>query len=592
MTSNRPSRGRTRRRTTAVAALFGTVGCALALTGGGALARGPAPTNTSPPTITGPAGVGGTLAGTTGTWTGTGQITFTFQWQRCDAAGANCQPIVGETTQSRVLVGADVGSTLRFQVVATDSTGPTTATSAQSPVVTAAPVNFGEPGISGSPVVGATLTTSNGNWTGSPTFTRQWVRCPASGGLPDGSDCPPIAGATNTSYVLITSDAGARLRVRVTASNADGSATAASNATELVSGGTTTGTPVNTVLPAISGTAAQGQTLSASVGTWTGAPTSFAYQWLRCDASSSNCVNIAGASTSSYVPGGPDVGSRLRVRVTATNGAGSAAAQSSTTAVVTGTGGATGSGPPVNSAAPTISGTPARGRTLTASSGTWTGAPTITFLYQWMRCQSAGTTDCVDIAGETDQTYVLVTADVGRRIRVEVTARNSLGSENELSAATAVVTETADEDDEGGGTTDRCDTSIAGAVQVAGRISIPSTSVSLPEQLLAAEARFTPNPVRSKQSPFRVVVRVEDTRGCLVRDALVFVRSVPIVTSSLQERPTGRDGTVSANLTPRSSFPLRDGRSVQFFVRVRKPGDPVLTGVGTRRLVQVRTEAP
>jgi hypothetical protein len=454
-----------------------------------------------------------------------------------------------------------------------------------------APENTGEPSISGNPVVGSTLTATQGTWSNSPTsFTYDWRRCPSSGGLPDGSDCPSIAGATTTSYVLTTADVGSRLRVRVTATNTDGSATAASNATELVTAPASSA-PVNTVLPAITGTAAQGQTLTASAGTWTGSPTSFAYQWLRCDASSSNCVTISGATTSSYLPGASDVSSRLRVRVTATNSGGSTAAQSATTAVVTGSGG-TGSGPPVNTSLPTITGTPARARTLTAGAGTWTGAPTITFTYQWLRCEPTDTTDCDDIGGATGQTYVLATADVGKRIRVEVNARNSLGTDSETSAATAVVTQTTDEDDDTGGTTEQCDTSISGAVQVAGRISIPSTSVSLPEQLVAVEVRFTPNPVRSKQRGFRVVVRVEDTRGCVVRDALVFIRSVPIVTSSVQERPTGRDGTVSANLTPRAAFPLKDGGNVQFFVRVRKPGDPVLTGVGTRRLVQVGTEAP
>jgi hypothetical protein len=453
-----------------------------------------------------------------------------------------------------------------------------------------APVNVGEPSISGNPVVGSTLTATQGTWSNSPTsFAYQWVRCPASGGLPDGSDCPVITGATTTSYVLTTADLGSRIRVRVTATNTDGSATAASNATELVTAPAVSA-PVNTILPAITGTAALGQTLTASAGTWTGSPTSFAYQWLRCDASSSNCVTIASATTSSYVPGASDVSSRLRVRVTATNSGGSTTAQSATTAVVTGTGG-TGSGPPVNTSLPAITGTPARARTLTAGAGAWTGAPTITFTYQWLRCEPSDTTDCDDIGGATGQTYVVATADVGKRIRVEVTTRNSLGSDTETSQATAVVTETSDEDDDGVEST-RCTTSIAGAVQVGDAISIPSTSVSLPEQLVAAEVQFTPNPVRSKRLAIRVSVRVEDTRGCVVRDALVFVRSVPIVTSSLTERPTARDGTVTANLTPRSTFPLKNGRNVQFFVRVRKPGDPALTGVGTRRLVQVRTAAP
>ena len=50
----------------------------------------------------------------------------------------------------------------------------------------------------------------------------------------------------------------------------------------------------NTSPPTISGTAQDGQTLSASTGSWSGSPTSYAYQWQRCDSSGANCANVSG----------------------------------------------------------------------------------------------------------------------------------------------------------------------------------------------------------------------------------------------------------------------------------------------------------
>ena len=64
-----------------------------------------------------------------------------------------------------------------------------------------------------------------------------------------------------------------------------------------------------------------------------------------------------------------------------------------------------------------------------------------------------------------------------------------------------------------------------------------------------------------------------DTRGYVVRDALVFARSTPLLTSAPGEQRTARDGWVRLRMTLHADFPLGGGRSVQFFVRVRKPAD-------------------
>lgn len=91
--------------------------------------------------------------------------------------------------------------------------------------------------------------------------------------------------------------------------------------------------PVNTALPAISGTPAVAQVLTASPGTWSGAPT-FEYQWKRCDGAGANCGEIAGATAATHTVGVADLGSTLRISVTGTNEDGPAVATSDPTSEV------------------------------------------------------------------------------------------------------------------------------------------------------------------------------------------------------------------------------------------------------------------
>src|SRR5215212_70149 len=118
-------------------------------------------------------------------------------------------------------------------------------------------------------------------------------------------------------------------------------------------GAATAAAPVNTVAPTISGTPQVGQVLTANNGTWTNSPTSYAYQWLRCNGGGNSCVNVANGTQKTYTLVGADAGRTIRVKVTATNADGSASAQSEATPVVEP---ATSTAAPKNTAAPTISG--------------------------------------------------------------------------------------------------------------------------------------------------------------------------------------------------------------------------------------------
>jgi hypothetical protein len=189
--------------------------------------------------------------------------------------------------------------------------------------------------------------------------------------------------------------------------------------------------PVNSSPPTISGSAQQGNTLTADNGTWQNSPTTFQYQWQRCNANGGSCVNIANATAKTYALRGVDVGNRVRVGVTAVNADGNATAESAPSAVVTSSTAA-----PKNTERPTISGSARVGQTLTANPGSWSGNPD-SFAYQWQRCDADGG-NCGP-TGATARTYLVRSADLGFRLRVRVTATNEKGGTNANSGVTAIV---------------------------------------------------------------------------------------------------------------------------------------------------------
>jgi hypothetical protein len=295
------------------------------------------------------------------------------------------------------------------------------------PAPLAAPLAIAPPAISGSAVEGQLLTASSGSWTGSPSsYAYQWQRCSSSG-----EDCSEIGAATNASYKVASGDIGRTLRVVVTAENSVGSTEAASEPTAVVT--SPPPAPTDTTPPVLSGTAVEGQTLTSTTGTWTGNPTSYARQWEDCNSSGKSCSDITGATGTSYQLSGGDVDHTIRLRVKASNSAGSAEASSEPTSTVTAPPPA-----PTSSSPPVISGSAEAGQTLTSSTGTWTGSPT-EFSYQWQQCGASGK-GCANISGAKGSTYVLASGDVGHTVRVVVTATNAGGSTPAESAVTATVT--------------------------------------------------------------------------------------------------------------------------------------------------------
>jgi hypothetical protein len=192
------------------------------------------PTNTARPSIVGTAKQGETLTASNGTWSGSGTITYSYQWQRCDKNGQSCQNISSAKNNQYQLVKDDVGKTIAVAVTATDSNGSSTAySSTVGPVAPTgdAPANTAAPQITGTPKVGQTLTVSTGTWTGSTpiSYSYQWNSCDNQG-----NNCQNIANATAVTYVPVPADVGHKLVAAVKASNDFGSNTAKSSPTDLV----------------------------------------------------------------------------------------------------------------------------------------------------------------------------------------------------------------------------------------------------------------------------------------------------------------------------------------------------------------------
>jgi hypothetical protein len=506
--------------------------------------------STAAPSISGTAQDGDALTAAPGAWTGSPSIVYTYQWTRCDVAGASCSPIAGATEAVYKAARVDIGQTLRVAVTATNGAGAASVTSAPTGTVAVpgVPTNITPPVLPhfyeahyyedypGEPEfhLGEARSAVEGAWTGDPTVSYQWQRCDMTKTDPEtaGPVCTDIPGATSIRYAPRPADIGYALQIVETATNQAGSASVDSGPSpetvpntgvdwtqkpgtraEEDLGGNYTGAavvgqvitadstviagfelpvtttyeflrvndpgtntvlqvgsnpsytvtsedlgheievvmqvdvwradkalvvesltlmlythavelpPTSEVLPTISGGTTAGLTLTTSEGSWNGGggPLTYAYQWLRCDATGANCQSVAKATGPSYTTGPADVGSTLRVLVTATSEGAAGGATSSATSPITA------AVPPTNTSPPSITGEPKALDTLTATPGTWTGSEPISYDYQWESC-TPDSTECEPIASAVSATYTASEGDVGSALRVQVAAMNGAGT--------------------------------------------------------------------------------------------------------------------------------------------------------------------
>lgn len=266
------------------------------------------------PVISGTPNPGSVLSCTNGTWAGTPAPTLTRQWTR------NSVPISGATNSTYTLQAQDDGAIVSCTITATNSSGSANAAAEGVLVFIPAtlPSNTAVPVISGTPILGSTLSCSTGSWTGypTPTYAYQWKR--------NGTN---INGATSSTYTVNANDSeGDALSCAITATNVAGSVSATSASVAVV---VPTEAPVNISAPVLSGAPNVGVSLTVSTGTWSGTPTpSFTYQWKKDD------VDISGATSSSYTIVSGDMNGVLTCIVTATNSAGSSSATSNSKTVV------------------------------------------------------------------------------------------------------------------------------------------------------------------------------------------------------------------------------------------------------------------
>jgi hypothetical protein len=566
--------GHTLRVTVTATNRDGSAALASAVTTTVAAAPTQAPHNSTLPSVTGPLVVGRTLTAAPGSWTGATPIAFSYRWRRCSSSGGGCTE---RSKQGRTyrLSGTDANHTLRVLVTARNAQGKSASLSVASGQVTrpsVVPQNSSPPRIAGTAEEGRTLVADRGSWTNAPqSYAYSWLRCDGQGG-----HCSVIAGAHSAVYSLGPVDVGRTIRVEIDAKNASGTGRALSAPTRTVVAvkpPAVKTSPKNINPPTISGTPQEGRTLVGDRGTWTNSPTKYEYTWRRCDRNGHSCDGIGSAHGTTYTLGSNDVGHTIRFRVKATNAGGSNRADSHTSAVIRS------SAKPENSAPPTIAGTPTEGKRLTGGKGNWTHEPT-SFGYAWLRCDRNGNA-CATIGGAQSSTYVLTSADVGATVRLRVTAANSEGSTSAASVPTAVVQKAAAPPPPPPSRGSGCPAGSANPDQVAG--------ITPPARLLVDTLQGDPRVVTRGTGVLVVRIHVTSTCGRPVQGALVYATATPYNQFAIPpEAATGADGWATLVFRRLRGFPVSNRQQlIAMFVRARKPGESVLGGISTRRLVSI-----
>ena len=237
-----------------------------------------------------------------------------------------------------------------------------------------------------------------------------------------GAHCTALGGATRKTRLLGSHDVGHAIGLQVRATDSRGSTTAYASLIGPIAGKP----PLLSVRsqPAVSGAVAPGGTIRVDTGLWKPKPTSFSYQWVRCDVRAWTCAPIKGATSNSYAVGSKDIGHSLLAVVQGKVGAVSRAVFSIATAPALASAEQAG---PANSAPPSVAEVLQQGSQLIGHTGTWSGPGAITYSYQWYRCDTAGS-HCTSIHGATALTYTPAARDVGQTLGLAVHAIDRTGT--------------------------------------------------------------------------------------------------------------------------------------------------------------------
>ncbi|WP_427133485.1 hypothetical protein [Pseudarthrobacter sp. S9] len=242
------------------------------------------------PTITGTPQVGQTLTATAGIWAPS-PASFSYQWYRAGVL------ITGANAATYTPTASDVATSLTVKVTGSKSGYTTVAkTSAPTAGIAKGSLTRSTPAVTGTPMVGTTLTAAPGVWGPAPVTLRyQWYR---SGTL--------IIGASSATYTPVPEDLGAILTVKVTGSKTGFTTFSRTSAptAAVLKGSLVRATPT------ITGTAQVGSTLTANPGTWGPSPVTLRYQWYRSG------IAITGANAATYKPTTTDAAKTLTVKVT------------------------------------------------------------------------------------------------------------------------------------------------------------------------------------------------------------------------------------------------------------------------------------